>query len=44
MLMCMVRVHEVGGVQDIVKQYDNCAFIVVSDAGEIIGEGFKTAS
>ena len=41
MLMCTVRVHEVGAVHDAVKRYDERAFIVVSDAGEIIGEGFK---
>ncbi len=42
MLMCTVRVHEVAAVHDAVKRYDERAFIVVSDAGEIIGEGFKT--
>ncbi len=41
MLMCTVRVHEVAAVHDAVKRYDERAFIVVSDAGEIIGEGFK---
>lgn len=42
MLMCIVRVHEAAAVHNIVKQYDIRAFIVVCDAGEIIGEGFKT--
>lgn len=41
MLMCTVRVHEVSAVQNVVKKCDDRAFIVVSDAGEIIGEGFK---
>ena len=41
MLMCTVRVHEVAAIHDLVKQYDDRAFMVVSDAGEIIGEGFK---
>ena len=41
MLMCTVRVHEVAAVHNIVKRIDRGAFIVVSDAGEIIGEGFK---
>ncbi len=41
MLMCTVRIHEVAAIHDIVKQYDDHAFMVVSDAGEIIGEGFK---
>ena len=42
MLMCTVRVHEAAAVHDVIKEYDERAFIVVSDAGEIIGEGFKT--
>ncbi len=42
MLMCAVRVHEVAAVHDAIKRYDQRAFIVVTDAGEIIGEGFKT--
>lgn len=41
MLMCTVRIHEVAAIHDIVKQCDDHAFMVVSDAGEIIGEGFK---
>ena len=41
MLMCTVRVHEVAAIHDLVKRYDDRAFMVVSDAGEIIGEGFK---
>ena len=41
MLMCTVRVHEVSAVLGVVKEADSRAFIVISDAGEIIGEGFK---
>ncbi len=41
MLMCVLRVHEVAAVHDVVCENDPHAFIVVSDAGEIIGEGFK---
>ena len=41
MLMCTVRAHEAAAVHDVVREYDSRAFIVVSDAGEIIGEGFK---
>ncbi|MDO4607597.1 MAG: YitT family protein [Clostridia bacterium] len=41
MLMCTVRVHEAATVHDVIKECDNSAFIVVTDAGEIIGEGFK---
>lgn len=42
MLMCTVRRHEVSEVYRIIKDCDPRAFTVVSDAGEIIGEGFKT--
>lgn len=41
MLMCTVRIHEVSTIYSIVDKYDPNAFIVVSEAGEIIGEGFK---
>ncbi len=44
MLMCVVRIHEAAAVHDAVRRYDAGAFIVVSDAGEIIGEGFKLQS
>lgn len=44
MLMCVVRIHEAAAVHDAVKRYDSEAFIVVSDAGEILGEGFKLHS
>ena len=42
MLMCTVRIHEVSGVYEIIDKFDPNAFIVVSEAGEILGEGFKT--
>lgn len=42
MLMCTVRINEVASACDIIKDADPHAFIVVSDAGEILGEGFKT--
>lgn len=41
MLMCTVRAHEAAAIHDVIREYDNHAFIVVTDAGEIIGEGFK---
>lgn len=44
MLMCTVRIHEAAAVHDIVRQNDSKAFVVTSDAGEIIGEGFKLQS
>ena len=41
MLICTVRHHEAAAVHDIIREFDQSAFIIVSDAGEIIGEGFK---
>lgn len=41
LLLCTVRRHEVSAVYSILNKYDKNAFIIVSDAGEIIGEGFK---
>ena len=41
MLMCTVRAHEASAIHAIIRDYDERAFIVVTDAGEIIGEGFK---
>ncbi len=40
-IFCSVRVHEVSAVYEIAEKYDKNAFIIVADAGEIIGEGFK---
>lgn len=42
LILCSVRRHEVSAVYDIIDKYDQNAFIIVSDAGEIIGEGFKS--
>lgn len=41
MLMCTVRVHEVSSILKIINGYDKSAFVIVCDAGEILGEGFK---
>ncbi len=41
MLMCSVRPFEVATLYSIIEQRDDKAFIIVTDAGEIIGEGFK---
>ncbi len=41
MLICAVRKHEVSPLLFIIREIDPTAFTVVSDAGEIIGEGFK---
>lgn len=41
LLLCTVRRHEVSELYSILDKHDKKAFIVVTDAGEIIGEGFK---
>ncbi len=41
MIMCTVRRNEVHAVYKSVRAYDSGAFIVVAEAGEIFGEGFK---
>lgn len=41
MIMCTVRMNEVASVVKNVRKYDNNAFIVIGEAGEIIGNGFK---
>lgn len=43
MLMCVLRVQEVSQLYKIVEKNDPSAFITVSDAGEILGEGFKNS-
>ena len=40
-LLCVVRRFEVFQVQSIVKEVDKGAFVIVGDAGEITGEGFR---
>ncbi len=40
-LLCSVRRHEVAAVYSIIDNEDPKAFVIVSEAGEIIGEGFK---
>lgn len=41
MIMCTVRRNEVHLVYETARRCDNNAFIVVAEAGEILGEGFK---
>lgn len=42
MLMCTVRRNEVSAVCRLVREFDKKAFIVIAEAGEILGEGFKS--
>ncbi len=41
LLLCAVRPSEVALLQSIVRKTDPSAFMVISDVGEILGEGFK---
>jgi NAD+ diphosphatase len=41
MLMCAVRRQEVSLIHTLVKNADKNAFIIVCEAGEIMGRGFK---
>lgn len=41
MIVCAVRKHEVSAVHRIIHTVDRKAFIIVCEAGEILGEGFK---
>ncbi len=41
LLFCAVRKYEVANLITLVKGVDNSAFTVITDAGEIIGQGFK---
>lgn len=43
-LLCAVSRYEVVKVKDIVRFHDKDAFMIVGDAGEISGEGFRTVS
>ncbi|MGN0494422.1 MAG: YitT family protein [Acutalibacteraceae bacterium] len=42
MLMCTVRRNEVSAVCRLAREFDKKAFIVIAEAGEILGEGFKS--
>lgn len=41
MLLSVVRPHEVAKMRKIVKRFDEKPFIIISDAAEILGLGFK---
>lgn len=41
LLLCAVRIHEVGALLRSVACADDTAFTVVADVGQIIGEGFR---
>ena len=41
MIMCSLRPFEVSTLYSIIERYDEKAFIIVTEVGEILGEGFK---
>lgn len=43
MLLCAVRRYEVYKINQIIREEDKNAFVIVGDSGEISGEGFKAA-
>ncbi|MBQ2668202.1 MAG: YitT family protein [Clostridia bacterium] len=43
MLLCAVRRFEVFRISEIIRKTDPDAFVIVGDAGEITGEGFKSS-
>jgi uncharacterized membrane-anchored protein YitT (DUF2179 family) len=42
-LMCVVHQMEFTKLKQLVKTLDPCAFVIVTDASEVLGEGFKRA-
>lgn len=40
-LFCVVRIHEIFRLRQIVNEIDDKAFVVFSEATEVVGEGFK---
>nr|WP_300305608.1 YitT family protein [uncultured Anaerostipes sp.] len=40
MLLCVVSKKEAAAMKDLVREYDPNAFVVITDAREILGEGF----
>lgn len=40
-LLCVVRRFEVYQIQNIIRDVDRSAFVIVGDAGDITGEGFR---
>ncbi|MBQ2847736.1 MAG: YitT family protein [Clostridia bacterium] len=40
-LLCVARKHEISGIIKTVKAVDDKTFIIVSEANEILGQGFK---
>ena len=41
--MCVIDQTEFSKLKNVVKKIDPNAFVIVSDASEVLGEGFKRA-
>lgn len=41
-LLCVVRKYEITQLKNIIKETDKSAFVIVSDAREVLGNGFKS--
>lgn len=41
LLYCVVKVTQLAGIKKVVQSYDQCAFMTVQDAAEVMGEGFR---
>lgn len=42
MLLCVVRATEVAGIRRMIMKYDDNPFIIIADASEVLGLGFKS--
>ena len=40
-LLCVARKHEISGILKTVNEVDDKTFIIISEANEILGKGFK---
>lgn len=43
-LLCVARKNEISGIIKIIKSIDDKTFIIIAEANEILGEGFKRAT
>jgi uncharacterized membrane-anchored protein YitT (DUF2179 family) len=41
-LLCIVAQSEVGALKALIERVDPQAFVIISEAAEVLGEGFKT--
>ena len=41
-LLCVIKKYEIAKLKDIIKETDSSAFVIFSDAREVLGNGFKS--